>query len=263
MRKQQMTAIYEQQTPEYYVGFVPHKSGTWIIELDEVMTDVRQFSGAIQALRNATENDEVEINLQSCGGSVDAGDAFIHALRKCVAPIHIIATGNVSSMATFVLLEADSFELSEGFSALIHCGGVRDGGTTNEFRASAMFHLDSMERLMRRGYQGFLSEQEIDDVINGKDIWLDASQWVERAVARSELFKSLNESNENKDSEDIPEELLEKLTKPLPELSFTGIDGAFDSFGEEVGKIQENKTVPDRRKTRSKVAAPSRDSSII
>lgn len=248
MRKQ-MTAMYDIQTPEYYVGFVPHRSGTWIIELDEVMTDVRQFSGAIQALRNASENDDVEINLQSCGGSVDAGDAFIHALRKCVAPIHIIATGNVSSMATFVLLEADSFELSEGFSALIHCGGVRDGGTTNEFRASAMFHLDSMERLMRRGYYGFLTEQEITDVINGKDMWLNAEQWVERARARSEIFKAENEAMLEDASET---ESTESFCAPLPDLNldnvFSGINGAFDSFGEEIPK--ETKSV-ERRKNRS------------
>ena len=248
-----MTAMYDLQTPEYYVGFVPHRSGTWIIELDEVMTDVRQFSGAIQALRNATENDDIEINLQSCGGSVDAGDAFIHALRKCVAPIHIIATGNVSSMATFVLLEADSFELSEGFSALIHCGGVRDGGTTNEFRASAMFHLDSMERLMRRGYYGFLTEQEITDVINGKDMWLNASQWIERALHRSEVFKAENEAMLEASEEVTNYD--EDLCAPLPDINldnvFTGIDGAFDSFGEERTKAPKKGQVPDRRKTRS------------
>jgi oligoendopeptidase F len=46
-----------------------------------------------------------------------------------------------------------------------------------------------MERVLRQSYEGFLSEPEINDLLKGVDIWLDAEQWVERHEARNEYIQ--------------------------------------------------------------------------
>src|SRR5512133_52627 len=95
LNKRQATSFYGFDEPrEFSVGFYPHKSGKYVVEIDGAIEHVSQFSTAIQILDLAKEDDEVEIRLSCCpGGSVDAGDSMIHAMRKCEAPIHIIATG--------------------------------------------------------------------------------------------------------------------------------------------------------------------------
>lgn len=182
---------YSESAPqEYMVGFIPHKTGTYRIEIDKGIECVSQFSTAIQVLESAKEDDEVVVYLQCNGGSVNAGEAFIHAMRKCAAPIHIIATGGVHSMASCILLEADSLELSHGFNACIHAGYDGAGGTVSEYRAKSKFDKEFGDRQFRETYEGFLSEKELDDMLDGKDIWLDAQGWLDRAMKRSEYFQN-------------------------------------------------------------------------
>lgn len=180
----------EGQPQEFVVGYTPHRSGTYRIEIDDEICSVNQFSTAIQVLENAKDEDEVVIMLQTPGGSVNAGEAFIHAMRKCAAPIHIVATGGVHSMGTHILMEADSLELSHGFNALLHCGSDGAYGGVNEYRVKAAFDAKFRERQFRESYEGFLSEEEIQAMLDGKDIWLDAEGWLERAMKRSEYFQA-------------------------------------------------------------------------
>lgn len=186
--KQRSSQGYDEQK-EFNVGYVPHKSGTYKIEIDSIIENVGQFSTAIQVLEQAKEDDEVVIYLQTPGGSVDAGEAFIHAMRKCNAPIHIVATGGVHSMGSQILLESDSFELSAGFNSLIHCGQDGAYGNVNEYRSKSKFDEDFRTRQFKQTYEGFLTEQEMEDVLAGKDIWLDANGWCERAQARMNHYR--------------------------------------------------------------------------
>jgi len=74
----------------------------------------------IAALYAAEENDQVVIHLNCDGGNADVGDSFLYAMGKCKAPIHCIVTGRAASLATFILLEADSYEISPFATILCH-----------------------------------------------------------------------------------------------------------------------------------------------
>lgn len=179
---------------EFMVGYTPHRTGTYRIEVSGDIETVDQFSTAIQALEQAKEDDDVVVYLQTNGGSVDAGEAFIHALRKCAAPIHMVATGGVHSMGTHLLLEADSFELSSGFHALVHCGSDGAYGRVNEYHSKSAFDADFRVRQFKEAYEGMLSNKEIEDVLSGRDLWLDAANWADRAEKRSEYFRAKYEA---------------------------------------------------------------------
>lgn len=181
----------------FYVSYTPKKTGTFQINIGGPIHTADQFLFAIQALEAADEDNDVKITLQSPGGSLGASDALIHAMRKCDGHIHIVATGNVSSAGTFILLEADSFELSENFNATLHCGSVGSGGNYNEFKASSEFYNRFMPKALRSAYQGFLSEDELTSMLDGKDIILDADEWCIRHQARNEYFKAKLEAAEH------------------------------------------------------------------
>lgn len=184
------------ETKEFGVGFIPHKTGRYRIEIDDVITEVAQFSSAIMVLEAASEEDEVEIILQCDGGNVNATDAFIHAMTKCSAPIHVVATGGCHSAATHILLAADSFELSKGFNALLHCGSDGAYGGANEYRIKSKFDEVFRVQQFRDIYEGFLTEDEIDAMLDGKDIWLDGEQWCERAMKRMAYYQAKMEAEE-------------------------------------------------------------------
>lgn len=179
---------------EFPVEFVPHKSGTYRISINRPVEEVEQFHTAIQVLEYAKEDDEVVLHLQTPGGSVDAGDAMIHAMRKCAAPIHAVCSGGVHSLGTHLLLECDSFELSSGFSALIHAGQDGAYGTVPEYRSKSKFDEEFRTRQFKDTYAGFLSPEEMDAVLEGRDIWVDAAGWCERAQARMNYYREKMEA---------------------------------------------------------------------
>lgn len=216
---------YEGQPQEFMVGFIPHRSGTYRIEIDDAIECVSQFSTAIQVLENAKEEDEIVIYLQTPGGSVNAGEAFVHAMRKCLAPIHIVATGGVHSMGTHILMEADSVELSHGFNALVHCGSDGAYGNVNEYRAKSKFDSEFRDRQFREAYEGFLTEDEISSALEGKDIWLDAQSWLDRAMARSDHFKAKYEAEQDAELARIEAELT-KRDKPRKARKTKAVDKA-------------------------------------
>ena len=213
LNKQERTESYHGYNfpaPEYQVGFINHKSGKYVIEINAPIEDVAQFSTAIQILSHAEEDDEIEIHLQTPGGDVDATGAFLHALRKCSAPIHIIASGGVHSCGTHILLEADSFELAENFNSLIHNGSAGAGGNINEYHAKSDFDKAFIRKLYAGIYEGFLTNEEFNDMMRGDNIWLDAAQWHDRAVARMDYFKAKYEKFEEDQAQAVAAEIAKR-----------------------------------------------------
>ena len=164
------------------------------------------FADAIEALSRCERDDTVTIYLSSPGGCVSAVDALLHAIKTAQdkgVVVHCTASGLCASAATFVLLECTSFELSDGFHALIHNGSLGDGGSYNQFRASTTFYLKYMEERLRDVYKHFLTEEELDQVMDGKDIWLSPEDWIERYSQRNEVYmKEQMEQLEQQDPEE-------------------------------------------------------------
>lgn len=172
----------------FNVRYVPNPGGKFIIDIDGPIISSQQMDYAVQVLELADEQKSVQINLQTGGGSLNATDRLLHAMRNCDGDIHIVATGGVHSCGTLILLEADSFELSDGFNACIHNGSLGNGGNFNEYASKAGFDIKYMEKFIRSSYERFLSQVEIESLILGKDIWVDAQEWVDRIKARQIHF---------------------------------------------------------------------------
>jgi ATP-dependent protease ClpP protease subunit len=197
------SSSYFDEPKEYVVGFIPRKNGTYRIEIDCAIEEVSQFSTAIQVLDMAKEDDDVEIYLQCPGGNVDASGAFLHAMHKCLAPIHIVATGGCHSASTHILLAADSFELAENFNALIHNGSAGAYGNINEYHSKSDFDKSFIRRQYDSIYEGFLTPEDFSSMMDGKNIWVDAEGWYNRSLARMEYFKSKQEAYETESQADI------------------------------------------------------------
>lgn len=201
---------------QFPISYEPIKCGTYHIYLFGQIESPQQFIGAIEVMRAASENDRVMIHLQSCGGSLDAADTMLQAMHMCEAEICVNASGGCHSAATLILLAADSFMLSDNFSSLLHNGSTGTGGKFSDYRAETAFTAKWMERVMRDSYEGFLSPQELDDLIKGVDIWLDAEQWVERHEARNDYIQAkLAEFRAEQEKVEAPKKPRTKKVKPI------------------------------------------------
>lgn len=192
---------FDEPSP-FRVGYTPSTRGKFDIYLYGEIESPTQFVGAIDALASASEGDVVVIHLSTNGGSTDATDTFVQAMRECQGRVIVKATGGVHSAGTIILLAANEFTLSENFNSLIHNGSYGLGGKSSDVKAQAAFTEKYMERTARDTYEGFLTPEEIQQMIDGKDFWLGPEEWMERHAKREEFLRAKygeDESEENSD----------------------------------------------------------------
>jgi len=171
----------------------------------------------VDVLRQLEEGEHATIYVSGFGGCVSSVDLLLHEMmcaQERGVHLHCVVTGFCASAFTFIPLYASSFELSEGFNALIHCGSVGVGGTLAEAKASSAFTIKYMEARLRAIYKDFLSEQEIEDVLAGKDMWLDAESWCERFTIRNERMEAMMQEVEREEDMEAEQEATKPVRKP-------------------------------------------------
>jgi ATP-dependent protease ClpP protease subunit len=205
---------------EFEVTVQPMHSVIYKIKLFGAIEEPQQFASAIEAFERAQPDDKVLVHLQSPGGSVDATDAFLHAMHNCQAPVHIVATGGCHSAATIILMNAQSFTLSDNFYALIHNGSTGTWGKMSDYKAETAFTSHYMEELMKKTYEGFLTDDEIQRLIEGKDFWFGPKEFCERHERRNEWFAAQEQADvleQLGEAQEQLESLIEKVkTTPPP-----------------------------------------------
>lgn len=155
------------------------------------ITDAEQFIPAIQALQQADEGDLVIVNLSTPGGDIDATDTFLQALGATEAEVVYVASGGVHSAGTLILMQADADNVafSKGFNALVHNGNVGMGSKYSDWVNAVAYMQVHMSKLMRDAYKGFLSETELEQLLQGKDYWFDGEEFKSRLYKRNALLK--------------------------------------------------------------------------
>lgn len=167
-----------------------------------------EMIAVLDVLYSAAERDEVIIHLNCDGGNVNSLDTLLTAMSSCAAMIHVIATGTIASAATFILLAADSFEISPFTTLLFHTVtfGVY-GQSQDNLELTQFIHAES-ERLMRSYYEHIFTEEEINDIIvNKRQKYLTSAEFSERF----EAAKIKAEEQDKKEREEAEQEMKEAL----------------------------------------------------
>lgn len=179
----------DEQAEVFSLSYRPNAGGIFNFYLFGVIDSPKQFVGAVEVLRDATEDDEFVINLQTPGGSLAATDTLLQAIANTKAHVHINATGDVCSAGTAIMLAGDSFTISDHARFMIHNGSAGSGGKTSDYKAWALSDIAYMEQFMQRTYEHFFTEEELKQLIDGKDFWLTPAEFVERSERRNKIFQ--------------------------------------------------------------------------
>lgn len=175
----------------------------------KVVAQLYEFylSGAITApedyvewfdtIRNATENDTVKIYINSQGGVVDTAIQFMRVLTETDAHVICSIEGSCMSAATMVFLCASEFEITPFTLFMMHnySGGIFGKGA--EIYDQAVFERKWSTEFLHHIYKDFLTTEEINALLDNKDIWLSSSEVMERcqklANARSKAAEAASE----------------------------------------------------------------------
>lgn len=176
----------------------------------DTITEPKDWVDELELIRNASENDMIKLYINSEGGSAYTAIQFLKAMAESDA--HIIASieGLCASAATFIFLAADEYELSP--DAIMMCHNYSSGqiGKGNELYYQALAERKWSERLIGDHYKGFLTDEETQQLLEGKDFWFLSGEIVERLKNYVEFRKSQETDEEAEDYEEQEMMLVEK-----------------------------------------------------
>ena len=159
------------------------------IPIDSDFGAPSQYRSIVQMLLNASESDTVELLFNSRGGRLDGLQTLLEAIKITKAETTAVLMGECASAASILALHCNNVHVTDSASMLCHHLSLHVGGKHNDVVA----HLEHITRtslnLMRSAYEGFLSEQELAEMIKGREIYLDASEIVEHLEARQEYWE--------------------------------------------------------------------------
>jgi ATP-dependent protease ClpP protease subunit len=111
----------------------------------------------------------------------------MRVLKESNALVTASVEGACMSAATIIFLMADSFEISPHSMFMFHNysgGAVGKGG---EMMDQIKHERKWSEQLLREIYADFLKPEEIESVLNNKDIWMTGEAVVNRLNARKKV----------------------------------------------------------------------------
>jgi ATP-dependent protease ClpP protease subunit len=138
------------------------------------------YSELCHKLRTAEKGDTFTIHLNTPGGMIDSAMMIIDAIKASKAKVTAQLTGTVASAGTIIALSCDQVAVADHTAFMIHnySGGL--SGKGHEMKARQEFIDSSLKAAFESFYQGFLTEKEMKDVIDGKDMWMGKDEVIER-----------------------------------------------------------------------------------
>lgn len=176
------------------------------MRLARTITEPDDFAEEFAALASAREHDLVKMDILSPGGSIDTCIMFRRAMAACDAHITGWIGPTCASAASAIALQCDSWEVDDMSAFMIHTGSFGVGhGKARDTEAATMHTIRQVEKFIRLVYTGFLSEAEIERVLDGKDLYFEGDD----LIARLEAYAEYREQQENQTVE-IKQDVLDE-----------------------------------------------------
>lgn len=152
-------------------------------------------------IRHANETDVVKIYINSPGGDVFTTIQFMRALKETSAKVVMSVEGLCASAATMIFLCGDSFEVSEHSMFMFHNYSSGVFGKGGEMFDQLKHERAWSANLLKDVYKDFLTEPEIESILDSKDIWMSGEEVIERLKLKKAVIES-----EDQEEEEIEEE---------------------------------------------------------
>ncbi len=166
--------------------------------------DPEDYLDLCAALRAAGPQDEFFIRINSGGGQVRSGNQIINAINESEATVVGFIEHNCGSMATFIFLACHTWGVSKYAEWFSHTVSAGNYGKENETWEAAQFLRKQTHKRIREEYTDFLTEDEIEKLLTGGDLYLDADEIMERLEGFAEARE---QSDAYEDEESSPKSL--------------------------------------------------------
>lgn len=166
----------------------PQERMDWRLYLTELGDDPKNHIEAVDMIREAGEEDTIEILITSPGGRIDIADMYIAAMADSKAKIITRVTGECCSAACTIFLEGDERVCDNGSYFMFHnvqLGGI--GGDSANVYARTKFYERMFKEKFYNQMAEVLTKEELAELFErAGEVYLTAEEMRSRLVVSDE-----------------------------------------------------------------------------
>ena len=213
----------------------PNHGVHYSVNVSQVFGSPHTFDEVIHLLSVATPEDIINFNINSNGGDFYSLVALRNAIRQTEAQVYMNLLGMCASAGSALFLEnADGYKIHEDSCMMIHSMQCGTGYTdANTIATRAEHNKKINERFVRNTYKDFLTEDEVESVLNSKEIYLEDFEIRERLQKREEIRAQQQQLQAEKD---VFDSMLEENT--IEKMSDDELQDELDGFAEVIKDLK-------------------------
>lgn len=157
--------------------------------LNSAINDPEYYNNLLERLEMMSENDCVEVVIDSVGGDLDGCIALCDAFQNTDAFVTGILVNKAFSAGAYIALCCDNLEVRPNARMMLHSYSGMFAGKDHEIDLDYNFNKSFIRKFTASCCEGFLTEDELQQMYDGKDWWFDAETIVERLNNRQKYFE--------------------------------------------------------------------------
>lgn len=235
--------------PEQYIF---QNENIWSVYITKAIGAPSRYTQLFELLKNASSNDQIHFFLSTPGGRIDTTAQLLALMEATEAETTAHVMSAVASAGTLIALACDNLSVAPfGFMMLHNASGGSGYDKINLAVQSVQNSQIWCENIMRNVYKNFLTEKELDSLLENKDYYFNQMEildrWENVLAAREALQEEMEKEQTEANNEAIEKAIMpavEKLVTKLLNERFSKVQQAEQlelnledtSAGEEIHK---------------------------
>ena len=171
---------------------ITQQMNTHLVFIDDDITAPSNYRDVIHCLATCSENDSVNLLVNSSGGRTDSIWQIIEAMKGCRGDVSVTVIGAAYSAASMLACMAPECYIADSAEFMLHTAHYGSIGTVPNVKGQTDFATRQINRVLDQAYTGFLTPKELEELKNGKEFWFDAEESGKRMVRRYKYLNGLN-----------------------------------------------------------------------
>jgi len=180
-------AMLEAEKPKLMITARQKVSTEYDVSIRDDIDSNDYFADLIELLRTATQEDVFHLYFSTDGGVLDATQELLAAMSVTEATVVGHLVNKAISAGSIIFLNCHDWQVYSGSFMMVHQMSYSAGGGNQNVKGQVDFYARMNEKLVKNTYTGFLTPEEIQDVLNGKDVYLEDVDVVERLEQYAEF----------------------------------------------------------------------------
>lgn len=165
---------------------------THLVFIDDDIVAPSNYRDVIHCLATCSDNDSVNLIVNSSGGRTDSIWQIIEAMKGCRGDVSVTVIGAAYSAASMLACMAPECYIADSAEFMLHTAHYGSIGTVPNVKGQTDFATRQINRLLDQAYTGFLTPKELEELKNGKEFWFDSEESQKRMVRRYKYLNGLS-----------------------------------------------------------------------